>query len=254
MMARIFSFTAKTAFPLAAVFLAASLGGVARAGDKAQLTGYWNYNAKQSDDADRKVHEAQISNTMGVGDARGGGANPTAGTTPPGGGIGDGVGGGYPTIGGLGGGRGGMGGMGGMGGIGGGGLGRPSSRQGTRGPEVTSEEWDRLAANPKYLHIEQNSSRIVISNDSDQTQTFYPDGKKHEEKDVDGKRITTKGGWDRESFVAETKLSRSQKIIETYQLSNDGKQLFVTTRFEDSALNGPVSIRRVYDAGKAPSH
>jgi hypothetical protein len=249
-MAKIISIAAKAGFPLAVVFLAASLGGVARATDKAQLTGYWNYNATQSDDADRKVHEAQINNEKGVNDSRGGSADPTAGTGGPGGGIGGGVGGGYPTIGGMGGGRGGMGGM---GGIGGGGMGRGSSRQGTRGPEVTSEEWDRLAANPKYLRIDQHSDQIVISNDSDQTQTFYPDGKKHEEKDVDGKKITTKGGWEKDSFIAETKLSRSQKTIETYRLSDDGKQLIVTTRFEDSALNGPVTIRRVYDAGKAPS-
>jgi hypothetical protein len=247
-MAKGFNFIATTSVPVMACFLAASLGGVARAADKAQLTGFWNYNAKQSDDADQKVHAAQISNTTGVGDARGGGADPTAGTGGPGGGIGGGVGGGYPTIGGMGGGRGGM------GGIGGGGMGRGSSRQGTRGPEVTSEEWDRLAANPKYLRIDQHSDQIVIGNDSDQTETFYPDGKKHEEKDVDGKKITTKGGWEKDSFIAETKLSRSQKIIETYRLSDDGKQLFVTTRFEDSALNGPVSIRRVYNAGKAPSH
>jgi hypothetical protein len=143
----------------------------------------------------------------------------------------------------MGGGRGGMGGM-----------GRGSSRQGTRGPEVTSEEWDRLAANPKYLHIDQRSDQIVVSNDSDQTQTFYPDGKKHDDKDVDGKKITTKGGWEGDSFIAETKLSHSQKITETYRLSSDTKQLYVTTRFEDTALKGPVSIRRVYDAGKAPSH
>ena len=64
-MAKIFSFTAKAAFPFAACFLAASLAGVARAGDKAQLTGHWNFNQDQSDDADQKVHEAQINNQHG---------------------------------------------------------------------------------------------------------------------------------------------------------------------------------------------
>ncbi len=245
-MAKISRLIASAMVALAVCFCIASLAGVARAADKAQLSGYWNYNAKQSDDADRKVHEAQISNESGVDDARGGGANPTAGTSDPGGGIGDGVGGGYPTIGGMGGGR--MGGMGGMGGMGRG------TRAGTRGPEVTSEEWDRLAANPKYLHVDQSSDHIAVSNDSDETETFYPDGKKHDTKDVDGKKITTKGDWDGGSFIGETKLSRSQKITETYQLSSDSKQLYVTTRFEDTALRGPVTIRRVYDAGKAPSN
>ncbi len=123
-------------------------------------------------------------------------------------------------------------------------------RQGTRSPEVTSEEWDRLAANPKYLQINQHSDQFVVSNDSDVSETFYPDGKKHDDKDVDGKKITTKAGWEDAAFVAETRMSHSQKITDTYRLSDDGKQLYVTTRFEDSSLNGPVTIRRVYDLGK----
>jgi len=244
-MAKIRSFTAKAAILVVACFLAALLVGVARAGDKLQLAGHWNYNAAQSDDADQKVHEAQVNNERGVNDAAGGGADPTAGTGYPGGGGYPGTMG--PTIGGMGG-RGGMGGMGGPGGMGRG------TRQGTRGPEVTSEEWDRLAANPKYLQIDQRSDRIEVSNDTDQGHTFYPDGKKHDDKDVDGKKITTKSSWDGDAFVAETKLSRSQKITETYRLSSDGKQLYVTTRFEDTSLKGPVTIRRVYDAGKTPAH
>ncbi len=243
-MAKGFNFTAATSVSVVACFVAASLVGVARAGDKLQLTGHWKYNASQSDDADQKVHEAQVNNERGVNDAAGGGADPTAGTGYPGGGGYPGTMG--PTIGGMGG-RGGMGGMGGPGGMGRG------TRQGTRGPEVTSEEWDRLAANPKYLQIDQRSDQIEVSNDTDQGRTFYPDGKKHDDKDVDGKKITTKSNWDGDAFVAETKLSHSQKITETYRLSSDGKQLYVTTRFEDSSLNGPVTIRRVYDAGKTPA-
>ncbi len=68
-----------------------------------------------------------------------------------------------------------------------------------------------------------------------------------------GKRSRPKANWEGDAFVAETKLSHSQKITETYRLSDDGKQLYVTTRFEDSSLNGPVSIRRVYDAWKTPA-
>ena len=137
-----------------------------------------------------------------------------------------------------------------MGGMGGG-MGH--GRQGTRSPEVSSEDWDRLAANPKYLHIDQRSDQLEVSNDSDQGRTFYTDGKKHDDKDTDGKKISTKGSWEGDTFVAESKMNRSQKITDTYRLSSDGKQLFVTTRFEDSTLNGPVMIRRVYDAGKAPA-
>jgi hypothetical protein len=242
-MAKTSSFMAKAAYGFAASFLAASLAGGARAGDKPQLSGYWKYNASQSDDADRKVHEAQVNNERPLSDGAGGAADPTAGTSYPGGGGGGGI---YPSGGGMGG-RGGMGGMGGMGG----GMGH--GRQGTRSPEVSSEDWDQLAANPKYLHIDQRSDQVEVSNDSDQGRTFYTDGKKHDDKDSDGKKISTKGNWEADNFVAESKMNRSHKITDTYRLSSDGKQLFVTTRFEDSALNAPVMIRRVYDVSKAPA-
>jgi hypothetical protein len=238
-MAKTSSLTAKAAYGFAACFLAASLAGWARAVDKPQLSGYWKYNASQSDDADQKVHEAQVNNERPLSDGAGGAADPTAGTTYPGGGGGGGI---YPSVGGMGG-RGGMGGM-------GGGMGH--GRQGTRGPEVGSEDWDRIAANPKYLHIEQRSDQFEVSNDSDQGRAFYTDGKKHDDKDSDGKKISTKGSWEGDTFVAESKMNRAQKITDTYRLSSDGKQLFVTTRFEDTALNAPVTIRRVYDVSKAP--
>ena len=227
-MAKVFSFAAKAAVPIAACFLATLLVVVARAQDKAQLTGHWNFNQDQSDDAQQKVHDAQQNSQRG--------AN-------------NGSGGGYPRGGGMG-----RGGMGGMGGIGGGGMGR-GGRQGTanRGPAVSSQEWDRLAEGPKYLRIDQRSDQVVVINDSDQAQTFYPDGKKHDDKDASGKKITTKASWEGGAFIAESKLNHSEKLTETFRVSEDGKQLYVTTRFEDPSLSGPVSIRRVYDVGKAPT-
>jgi hypothetical protein len=147
-----------------------------------------------------------------------------------------------------------VGGMGGRGGMGvWGGLGR-GARQGTRGPEISSEQWDQLSSNPKYLHIDQNSDQFVVYYDSDETETFYLDGKKHDDKDFEGKRISTKAHWEKDAFVSETREGHAQKMTETYALSNDGKQLTVTSEFEDPTLSGPVTIRRVYDAGKAPSN
>ena len=232
---------ANLAIAIAVTFLLAAWTGRAHAVQKAQLTGYWIYNARKSDDSARKVEAAQIESEAGVNESHGGGADPTAGTMGPAGGAGN-VGGPYPTIGGMGAGPVGMGGMGGAG----------ISRQGTRGPEISSEQWMRLQANPKYLQIDQSPDQVVVSNDLAETHTFYLNGKKHEEKDVDGKRIFTKGRWDNDSFVAETKLNRAQKLTETYQLSDDGKILTVTSAFEDTSLSAPVTIRRVYDAGKEP--
>src|ERR1035438_2257830 len=94
----------RAAIPFAACCLLA-LVGVARAGDKTQLSGNWNFNSDQSDDAQRKVQEAQQNSQRG-----------SAGRGYPGGGS---AGGGYPGGGGIGGRYPGGGGM------GGGGMGRP---------------------------------------------------------------------------------------------------------------------------------
>ena len=110
-----------------------------------------------------------------------------------------------------------------------------------------------LAANPKYLRIDQRSDHIVVSDDSDHAQTFYPDGKKHDDKDADGKKFSTKASWEGGALVAETKLPHSEKLTQTFRVSEDGKQLSVITRFEAPSLGGPVSIRRVYDVPKSPA-
>jgi hypothetical protein len=227
-MAKVFSFTAKAAVPIAACFLAALLVVVARAQDNVQLTGHWNFNQDQSDDAQQKVHDAQQNSPRGGGYPGGGGGYPGGG-----GGMG----------------RGGMGGMGGMGG----GMGRGRGAMGNPGGGVSSQEWGRLAENPKFLRIDQRSDQFVVIDDSDRAQTFYPDGKKHNDKDADGNKISTKASWEGGAFIAETKLPHSEKLTQTFRMSEDGKQLHVITRFEASSGNVSVSIRRVYDMGKAPA-
>jgi len=235
-MAKACSLVTKAAVPLAACFLAAWLASSARAEDKTQLTGHWNFNQDQSDNAAQKVSEAQQQTKIRAGTAGGG--------YPGGGGEYPGGGGGYP--GGMG-----RGGMGGMGGMGGGGMGRGRGGMGAAGGDaVSSEEWDRLAANPKYLRIDQRSDQIVVTDDNDRARTFYPDGKKHDDKDEDGKKFSTKTSWEAGALLAVTKLPHAEKLTQTFRVSDDGKRLDVVTRFEASSLNAPLSIRRVYDLGK----
>jgi len=237
-MGRIFGLAVKRVIPAAAFFLAASLAGVARAADnQPKLSGRWEFNKDQSDHAQQKISEAQ--NSQHVGNDKGGrypgggsgGGYPGGGVGYPGGGIGyPGVGIGWPGAG--------------MGLPGpGGGMGRH------KGPahSVSSEDWDRLAENPKFLQVDQRSKQVVITDDSDRAQTLYLDGKKHEQKDASGKKVSTKTEWQGNTLVAETKLSHSTKVTQTFRVSDDGKQLYVTSRLENPSLEAPVSIRRVYD-------
>jgi hypothetical protein len=227
-MGRIFSFAVKSVVPAATFFLAASLAGVARAGDnQPKMSGRWEFNKEQSDDAQEKISDAQ--NSQRSSSNRGGGY--------PGGGGG----GGYP-----GGGGGWPGGGGGWPGSRGG-MGRRGGQSNRGGSNVSSEDWDRLAQNPKFLRVDQQSDKVVITDDSDRAQTFYPDGKKHDDKDVNGKKVTTKTEWQGDMLVAETKLSHSSKLTQSFRLSDDGKQLYVVSRLESPSLQAPVSVRRVYD-------
>jgi hypothetical protein len=93
----------------------------------------------------------------------------------------------------------------------------------------------------------------VVIDDSEHSRTFYPDGKKHDDKDENGKKISTKTEWSGDTLIAETKLGHS-KLTESFRRDEDGKQLIVVSRLEDSSLSGPVSIRRVYDASNATAH
>ena len=135
----------------------------------------------------------------------------------------------------------------------GGGMGRGRGGMGSPSSSVSSQEWDRLAENPKFLRITQDSDKIVVIDDSDHTQTFYLDGKKHKDVDADGDKISTKASWQGGAFIAETKLPHSEKLTQTFRMSEDGKQLHVITLFEASS-GVAVRIRRVYDPGKAPAH
>jgi hypothetical protein len=232
-MVKVFSLATRATVPVAAFLLATSLAAVAWSQEKSQLTGHWDFNQDQSDDAQQRVQDAQ-QNSKNQQSNAGGGGYPGGGGGYPGGGMGR-IG--IPGIGGIGGGG------------GGGGMGR-GGRQSSRGQSVSSQDWDRLAANPRYLRIDQRSDQVVVTDDSDNAQTYYPDDKKHDDKDADGNKVSTKASWQGDAFIAETKLPRSEKLTQTFRVSDDRKELYVTTLFEAPSLNGPVSIRRVYDIAK----
>jgi hypothetical protein len=229
----------------AAITFAASclvvLAGVAHAGDKAQLSGSWNFNPDRSDDAQQKVQQAQQAQQAQQTGQRGtgGGGYPQGGYP---GGSSPGAGyprGGYPGTGNPGGGYPGTGSSTGSGGINHDGIGNPGSG-------VSSQEWAQLSANPKYLNINQQDDQIVIT-DSDHSRILYPDGKKHQTKDENGQKISTKTEWQGDELVAETR-TWSGKLTERFRLSSDGKQLIVVSRFEGSSLTVPLIIQRVYDS------
>jgi hypothetical protein len=230
------------------LFLAGALASLL-AGSRASLAensphlaGKWNFNQDQSDDASKKIQDAQASAKLQTNGYPGGSGSPgggyPSGTDYPGGG-------GYPGSGGGGfpGGRGGMGPMG--GGRGGRGQQRGPAAQGAG---LSDADMEQLAANPKMLTVEQDEKQVTITDGSGQPKNLYPDGKKHKEKDSNGQSNTVKTHWEGSRLVAESKLGHSGKLTETYQLSQDGKQLDVIQQLDNSQMSQPLIIRRVYDS------
>lgn len=254
-MLRAFTSAAKRAIPVAVCLLAASLLPVVRAGDKAQLTGRWNFNAKLSDDAVQKVRDAQRASRQTSEPGGTPGTYPVVGVDTPIGSIGevrkgdpDGIGrppGGpgsgatYPS--------GNSGDAGSRGGPSGG------DEPGIRGSGASSPVLVRLTRNPKFLQIDQHAKQIVITDDASHVRTYHLDGKKHEDKDANGYKISTKAQWEGSSLIAEIRMANSEILTETFHPNEDGSQIYVKTRLESRALGGMVSIRRVYDLAQAPA-
>ena len=116
---------------------------------------------------------------------------------------------------------------------------------------MSSEEMEKLSADSKVLRIEQSQKQFVVSDDSGEPRTLYPDGKKHTEKDVNGNKTATKTKWEGSELVVETKVGRSGKLTESYRVGPEGKQLFVVSRLDNPGLAVPLAIRRVYDRAEA---
>ena len=206
---------------------------VSQAADAGRLTGTWNFNSNQSDNADEKIQQAEQNSRVGQTRGGGGGGYP---------------GGGYPGSGGMGVpmGRGGIG----IGGIGRGGMGRrasgPSQAKGLSGADL-----ENIAKDSKRLTIRRDDEKISVVNDAGDFKDLYPDDKKHKEKDASGQTTELKTHWDGQRLLVESKLKHAGKLTETYEISPDGKQLYVTEQLDNSSLPAPLIIRRVYDKAGA---
>ena len=87
----------------------------------------------------------------------------------------------------------------------------------------------------------------MVTDDSDHAQTFYPDGEKHDDKDANGTKVSTKTEWQGDTLGPKQNQSHSTKLTQSFRRTDDGKQLYVISRLETLPCKRPLSIRRVYD-------
>lgn len=116
---------------------------------------------------------------------------------------------------------------------GGPGMGRPP------GPPPSLEHLDELK-------IEQSGDTLTLTDKTGRQRVFRTDGRKvHDGKGPHGPEDVKASWGDQGGLIVEVKAEEGPKRTEVYQISNDGKRLFLTISLE----GGPQGrkMRRVYD-------
>lgn len=186
------------------------------------LNGSWQLNREQSDDARKKLQEAISSaggarrsdrgGRRGGGILRGRGGNGDDGRASRGGGMND--------------------------------------EQRERASEMRQEMMEAA----ETLTINYQGTTFTITDGNNRVRTFRTDGSKQTQQGArggsgsSGGEIETRARVQSENIVIERKPERGGKLIETYALSPDNRQLYVTLQIENKRLGQPITIRRVYDA------
>ncbi len=106
-----------------------------------------------------------------------------------------------------------------------------------------------VLATARVFRIEQNDSTVTIVLQDGRGLTFFHDGREVEER-VEGLGTTvTKARLKSDELEIERKLEAgSPRIVTTYELSDDGRQLIV--KFRMSSPGRSVTFERVYDAAQ----
>lgn len=191
---------------------------------KGSLAGTWKLNRDESDDPRQKLEQASSGGGGGWGQGPAGG------------------GGGW-------GGWGGGGGWGGAGsGRGGGGWNRPGGRPVPEDGAVDMSDFSQLT-------IEQSDSAAKVTGATGRILAQYNSDngsdKGTAKKSKDGRYAPPVAERQGARLVTTVNGPRGTKTTRVYELSPDGKQLYVSTRLENPRFNQPVNIRFVYDQARA---
>jgi len=192
------------------------------------LAGAWKLNRDESDDPQQIVRAAESSSSSTAG------GNP--GGNYPGGGYPGGPGGGYPGGGYPGGGRRG---------------GYPSGGQQNTGQDIEDNPKMQPLIHPSaLLSIELKNPEIDVTDYDLHKLSLYTDGRKLQ-KSKDNSDQEVAAHWAGSQLVTDEKSPLGGKMSRTFELSQDGRQLFETLHIDNGRSNTPLYIRYVYDVASS---
>lgn len=100
----------------------------------------------------------------------------------------------------------------------------------------------------KTLDIAQADPRVLITDEDGRVQQIYSDlrGSSISASGSLQQRVTT-AGWERGALVVESTANNGQRLIQTYSLKADPRQLVVLAEITIPQLDDPIQVRQVYD-------
>lgn len=184
--------------------------------EKSDLSGYWVLNRELSDDIKEKMRQiAETSGGKGRGGARGG--------------------------------------MGGGGRGGDGPKGMPGGAQTKDAQGGSRNGLADLMRPSRVLRISHQEPMLTITNDRGRKKTLFTDNR--------GTSVSASGGmnqevstcgWEQGALVVETTLDSGQRLIQRYELEENGEQLSIIANMQTPKPTEVVAIKQVYERQKAP--
>jgi hypothetical protein len=139
---------------------------------------------------------------------------------------------------------------GGGGGFGGRGMGRGRQRQGQGGDMMKEFSQLTITQTSSMAKVTGESGRVLaLYSSADQSQSPSAAGDSNKSDNSTPQQDSTAAQWQQDQLVV-TSQTRRGSTTRSYELSPEGKQLYVTTRIENQRLSQPVVYRFVYDSIK----
>ena len=135
--------------------------------------------------------------------------------------------------------------------VGGGrGMGRGRQRQGQGGDMMKEFSQLTITQTASMAKVTGESGRVLaLYSSADQSQSPSAAGDSNKSDNSTPQQDSAAAQWQQDQLVV-TSQTRRGSTTRSYELSPDGKQLYVTTRIENQRLSQPVVYRFVYDSTK----
>jgi len=124
---------------------------------------------------------------------------------------------------------------------------RGGEGMGSGGRDGMQERFKAMNERIQSIEIAHQDPQLDLRFADGRERTIYTDGRAIED-DFEGGIFEAKGKWKGGSrVVVKAESTYGGKITETYELSEDGQQLYVTTKMEGDGRRPSITFRRVYD-------